>query len=336
MVGPGNWSNPLLQRTDEDKPSVIDIDSLHPTLVTAGSVTLEWSAPCPPNGVIGNYLIHWNTSSTINTSDSSMSYTIPGLQPYRNYTYQVAAVTGAGIGNYTSVKTVTTLTDVPHKLSEVNASTVNSTRISVTWNKPNLKTGPTSYTATAIDEKTQKNTSSCTTTGFESTMCMIGNLDEYWNYTIVVIATTVNGSAYSSNNKTVKTAQAVPGNVTDLHVSVESDVTKARTVDVTCNPPVVRDLNGIITGYTLEWGYSKGSQVFASTVVGKGGESSLHVDIPSRAAKPMVQVSYSGIASSSSILQYRISHCNPVMDHIPESLDTDLGVSGLAIPENMA
>ncbi|XP_033741924.1 tenascin-like [Pecten maximus] len=366
IIGPGNWSDPLLQRPDEDKPTVIDVDSLHPTLVTAGSVTLEWSAPCPPNGVIGNYLIHWNTSSTINTSDSSMSYTIPGLQPYRNYTYQVAAVTGAGVGSYTSVKTVTTLTDVPHKPSEVNASTVNSTRISVTWNKPDLKTGPTSYTATAIDENTQKSTSSCTTTGFESTTCMIGNLDEYWNYTIVVIATTVNGSVNSSNNKTVTTAQAdtvlwwgkfwflilrytstptVPGNVTDLHVSVESDVTKARTVNVTCNPPVVRDLNGKITGYTLEWGYNKASQVFASTSVGNGLESSKHHDIPSGAPliKPNSQASIK-LGSSSAVSdpekQFRVDFdvnlvCNKengiITDHyvfVSEADESNTGEAG--------
>ncbi|XP_069132644.1 cell adhesion molecule DSCAML1-like [Argopecten irradians] len=103
-VGPGNWSDTLLQQTDQDKPSVINTTSLRPTLITANNVTLEWSAPCPPNGVISHYVILWTTSSHIHTSDDSVSYTVAGLLPYRNYTYQVAAVTGAGIGNYTPVK----------------------------------------------------------------------------------------------------------------------------------------------------------------------------------------------------------------------------------------
>ncbi|XP_069129943.1 tyrosine-protein phosphatase Lar-like [Argopecten irradians] len=149
---------------------------------------------------------------------------------------------------------------MPHPPSGVSVPVKNSTWITVQWIKPDVKTEPTFYTATAIDYITKTNTSSCTTNGFESTTCTIENLDEYWPYTIVVIATTVSGSTYSTDNKTVRTQEDAPGQVTGFRVNVESDVTKPRTVNVTCNPPTERDLNGIITNYTLVWGYPGGTQ----------------------------------------------------------------------------
>ncbi|XP_021372257.1 tyrosine-protein phosphatase 10D-like isoform X2 [Mizuhopecten yessoensis] len=252
-IGSGNWSDPLPQRTEQDKPS--SIGSIMHTGITANSVTLKWSAPCPPNGVISNYVILWNMSSHINTTDNSSSYLVSGLLPYRTYTYQIAAKTGAGKGHYSTEQNFTTLTDVPHQPGEVTVNEKKATSMSVTWGEPDLKTGPTYYVATALDNRSQANTSSCYTNGFDKTTCRIQKLDEFWNYIIVVTATTVNGSI-KSNTTIIRTAEAAPGPVTDVKVTVQGDVTKARTVQITCGLPKEMDLNGVITNYTLDWGYS--------------------------------------------------------------------------------
>ncbi|XP_060073797.1 protein sidekick-2-like, partial [Ylistrum balloti] len=190
----------------------------------------------------------------INTRNKSVAYLKKDLKPYRNYTYQIAAVTVAGTGEYTDEQIVTTLTDIPHPPRNVTVPTKMATSVSVKWTSPDLKTGPTSYTATAIDVRTNRNISSCGTHGFDKTECTIKHLKEYWNYTIFVLSSTVNGST-NSTPVSITTDQSVPGKVTGLSVSAQENVIKPRTVNVTCQPPVKMELNGIITGYILTWGY---------------------------------------------------------------------------------
>ena len=79
--------------------------------VTDTTVTLNWTAPAVPNGVVTSYVITVTNDVTreeftVNTTDTELEVT--GLTPYTNYTFTVAAVNGAGVGNVSNPVTVQT------------------------------------------------------------------------------------------------------------------------------------------------------------------------------------------------------------------------------------
>ena len=79
--------------------------------VTDTTITLNWTEPAVPNGVVTGYVITVTNGVigevfTVNTTDTEFEVT--GLTPYTNYTFTVAAVNGAGVGNASNPVTVQT------------------------------------------------------------------------------------------------------------------------------------------------------------------------------------------------------------------------------------
>ena len=79
--------------------------------VTDTIVTLNWTEPAVPNGVVTGYVITVTNGVTgeeftVNTTDTEFEVT--GLTPYTNYTFTVAAVNGGGVGNASNSVTVQT------------------------------------------------------------------------------------------------------------------------------------------------------------------------------------------------------------------------------------
>ena len=75
------------------------------TGVTSTTITVQWgSVPCiHQNGNITGYSVRYGAEAVNVTGDSSGgTYTIPGLLPSTNYPIQVAAMNGAGIGEYSA------------------------------------------------------------------------------------------------------------------------------------------------------------------------------------------------------------------------------------------
>ena len=91
-----------------------------PVSVTAASLTstgflLSWASPPPEdhNGVIRNYTIsltELNTGNTLQLVSQTASQLFDSLQPYYNYSVQVAAVTVAP-GPFSPALIITTLED---------------------------------------------------------------------------------------------------------------------------------------------------------------------------------------------------------------------------------
>ena len=79
--------------------------------VTGTTVTLNWTAPAVPNGVVTGYIITVTNGVTgevftVNTTDTN--FVVTGLTSNTNYTFTVAAVNGAGVGNVSNPVTVQT------------------------------------------------------------------------------------------------------------------------------------------------------------------------------------------------------------------------------------
>jgi hypothetical protein len=104
-VGLGPLSDPLTVTTIEGTSSQpINLTS---TSVTDTTIDLLWVEPECPNGVIEHYVVMYN-GVAVNTTDNSTMFTLPGLEPFTNYTIIVAARNGAGVGNVSETIVVQT------------------------------------------------------------------------------------------------------------------------------------------------------------------------------------------------------------------------------------
>ena len=75
--------------------------------VNSSSVTLQWSPPDPPNGVITQYSIQLNETVRGNLSSSVQMYTIGELPSDTVYVLQLTASTSVGEGPPSSVTIIT-------------------------------------------------------------------------------------------------------------------------------------------------------------------------------------------------------------------------------------
>ena len=75
--------------------------------VNSSSVTLQWSPPDPPNGVITQYSIQLNETVRGNLNSSVQMYTIGELPSDTVYVLQLTASTSVGKGPPSSVTIIT-------------------------------------------------------------------------------------------------------------------------------------------------------------------------------------------------------------------------------------
>ncbi|XP_060604251.1 receptor-type tyrosine-protein phosphatase S-like isoform X3 [Ruditapes philippinarum] len=198
-----------------------------------------------------------NNNHMISNNFTSPAAVIEPLNPYNNYTVKVRAYTSVGPGEFSEVIQFSTQADEPKKPNNISTISNNSTTLLVMWETPNEFTGPTSYIATANDQ-ISLNSSNCTTYGFNANQCLIKDLKAYTNYTVKVITKTGVWEAVS-DSKTGRTDQSTPGQVTNLTLIPEDDVTKPRSLQVTWNEPLER--NGILLAYYVLGTYMNDSRV---------------------------------------------------------------------------
>ena len=114
-------------------------------LTQSRSVSLSWSAPSSPNGVIERYEVSFfNRSSNAYVKrdvGSSLSTRVTGLRPYSRYNFTVSACTSAGCFD-TSVTAITGQAPPDGQLPP-NVSAVGSTALYVTWQPPTQPNGRT-------------------------------------------------------------------------------------------------------------------------------------------------------------------------------------------------
>ncbi|XP_038671285.1 uncharacterized protein LOC119975569, partial [Scyliorhinus canicula] len=91
---------------------------------THDSVTLQFQPPRYGAGEIVGYRVEYRATqqeewTTVDTSDTSTSFTISGLQPHQEYQFQYRAVTKAGVSMVSEGYSVTTLLTTSNKKNEI-------------------------------------------------------------------------------------------------------------------------------------------------------------------------------------------------------------------------
>ena len=84
-----------------------ELHSLEIFAVNSSSVSLQWTTPDPPNGVITQYSIRLNGTDINDLNDNVLMYTIGGLSSDTVYVLQLTASTSVGAGPPNSVTVVT-------------------------------------------------------------------------------------------------------------------------------------------------------------------------------------------------------------------------------------
>uniref|UniRef100_A0A3B4YKY3 Protein tyrosine phosphatase receptor type Q n=1 Tax=Seriola lalandi dorsalis TaxID=1841481 RepID=A0A3B4YKY3_SERLL len=147
-AGPGDRMNCSASTLSESVPAAPRFLTI--SQVTPNNVTLQWAPPLSIPGLLKEYHIIAQLLSTVceanilPTADHN-SITLQSLNKYRYYRFKVAAVTNAGVGEYTHWSYARTLAgnpDAPPRDLKVT-STSNSLRIA--WSAPAVLSGPTSY-----------------------------------------------------------------------------------------------------------------------------------------------------------------------------------------------
>ncbi|WAR09060.1 SDK1-like protein, partial [Mya arenaria] len=251
-IATGKPSDLISVRTKETNPG--SVQHLNYRDVFSKSVGVSWTKPCFANGILTGYLV--TITKLLSEGQEESSYTkeykidvanestsISPLFPYRNYKVEVYAWNSAD----------------PEKPIKVSTKNKTSSSLLIEWEKADHFNGPTKYKVHINDSVNGSIIiQSCTTsvgywTDTLATECNVPGLDAYWEYDIVVEAITFEEGhdelIESSEKKTFRTAEAVPGPVAQFDVTPEENVLKERNFHIDWKMPAERELNGVLTGF---------------------------------------------------------------------------------------
>ncbi|WAR09006.1 PTPRQ-like protein [Mya arenaria] len=263
-IATGKPSDLISVRTKETNPG--SVQQLNYQDVSSKSVGVSWTKPCSENGILTGYSVTitkllsegqeesaYTKSYKIDVANESTS--ISALLPYRRYKVEVYALNSAGDGELSNVSFWTEI-DYPEKPIKVSTKNKTSSSLLIEWEKADH------FNDTLATE------------------CTVPGLDAYWEYDIVVDAITFEkGHAElieSSERKTFRTAEAVPGPVAQFDVTPEENVLEERNFHIDWKKPIDRDLNGVLTGFI---------EIQARTSVGPG--AAVHKEITVNPGAPI-------------------------------------------------
>ncbi|XP_029010469.1 phosphatidylinositol phosphatase PTPRQ isoform X2 [Betta splendens] len=244
--------------------------------VTASSVTVLWSKPTEPNGIIVHCSIFYSQNNTeaeqtVPVSvppapDSPLSYTLTCLVEGTNYTIWMTSSTVQGDGGVRSEPLVVILSEyVPgDSVRNLTAQIFSSTAIIVSWEPPLEPNGRPYYLLTLQEASPPADASSQGSPAVNNTIngttsdviYLFTKLRKYFPYVLTVIPATGAGLAYNHNSTMeLRTDDDVPSSA-PLLVSIRN--VSSTSIAVTWEPPL--EANGEIKEYTL-------------TLYGPGGSS---------------------------------------------------------------
>ncbi|XP_075065450.1 phosphatidylinositol phosphatase PTPRQ isoform X2 [Mixophyes fleayi] len=251
--------NDIFVRTLEDVPGSPP-QNLVSTGVNATAISLEWSPPAEPNGIITHYeIIYTNSTIVLAQNTSSTSITLADLNPYTLYRYSVRAYTQFGHGNQStpvlSVKTSETApSSPPYELFYRNIS---STRVLLTWQPPVHANGIILFYKIRF-----WNSSHSLTANSSEALIFLSHLKKYSQYQVVVSGHTVSGDGNQTSEVLhITTMEDVPD---DPPHNLSYRTLNSTSIQLFYSPP--SSPNGIIKIYSITCLYAAASaQHFTSS-----------------------------------------------------------------------
>ncbi|XP_019860969.1 PREDICTED: receptor-type tyrosine-protein phosphatase F-like [Amphimedon queenslandica] len=272
--GPGASSDVLSVLTDEDLPGPPSNVS---TMSTNTSISITWSPPLDPNGLLLSYSINVTLNSTyaqylsfdvmtMSVSQNIFSYTLFDLLPFAGYDISLQASTSVGLGT-PAIETETTLQAAPAApVANPMASPVSSTAVNVSWLPPNLSNWNGLITNYTIEYRTNdeyirpsievtatlssfanSDDPRAATTPLQLESIIIPSLHEFVNYSFIITLSNSIGQISSLPVHIVTLESTPSGPPLDVSVIVDSP----STARISWSPPMYIDRNGIIVNYTV-------------------------------------------------------------------------------------
>ncbi|XP_055442909.1 phosphatidylinositol phosphatase PTPRQ isoform X2 [Bubalus kerabau] len=238
-------ANDIFVRTPEDEPESSPQD-VEVSDVTASEISLKWSPPEKPNGIIVAYeVLYRNVNSLFMKNTSTTNIILRDLKPYSLYNVSVRSYTRFGHGDQlSSVLSVRTSETVPDSAPEnITYKNISSGEIELSFFPPSIPNGIIQkYTIYLMKSNGNEERTINTTSLIQN----IKGLKKYTQYTIEVSASTLKGEGIRSAPVNVLTEEDAPDSPPqDFSVKQLSGV----MVKLSWQPPL--EPNGIILYYTV-------------------------------------------------------------------------------------
>uniref|UniRef100_A0A2K6LI51 Receptor-type tyrosine-protein phosphatase delta n=1 Tax=Rhinopithecus bieti TaxID=61621 RepID=A0A2K6LI51_RHIBE len=264
-VGPGPESLSVLIRTDEDVPSgpprKVEVEAVNST-----SVKVSWRSPVPnkQHGQIRGYQVHYVRMENgepkgqpmlkdVMLADAQWEFDdttehdmiISGLQPETSYSLTVTAYTTKGDGARSKPKLVSTTGAVPGKPRLVINHTQMNTAL-IQWHPPVDTFGPLQGYRLKFGRKDME---PLTTLEFSEKEDHFTATDIHKGASYVFRLSARNKVGFGEEMvKEISIPEEVP---TGFPQNLHSESTTSTSVQLSWQPPVLAERNGIITKYTL-------------------------------------------------------------------------------------
>ncbi|XP_035877501.1 receptor-type tyrosine-protein phosphatase delta isoform X5 [Phyllostomus discolor] len=264
-VGPGPESLSVLIRTDEDVPSgpprKVEVEAVNST-----SVKVSWRSPVPnkQHGQIRGYQVHYVRMENgepkgqpmlkdVMLADAQWEFDdttehdmiISGLQPETSYSLTVTAYTTKGDGARSKPKLVSTTGAVPGKPRLLISHTQMNTAL-IQWHPPVDTFGPLQGYRLKFGRKDME---PLTTLEFSEKEDHFTATDIHKGASYVFRLSARNKVGFGEEMvKEISVPEEVP---TGFPQSLRSEGTTSTSVQLSWQPPVLAERNGIITKYTL-------------------------------------------------------------------------------------
>ncbi|XP_076801540.1 phosphatidylinositol phosphatase PTPRQ-like isoform X2 [Clavelina lepadiformis] len=225
-------------------------------------ISLEWKEPAVTNGIIQSYSLQYQPPSSCEENNgtlqnskteclvdvaTSKSAEFSRLAKFTEYSISVRASTARGFGPSSSLERRTAVGEPDEPPSNVRVMTLSSTLINVTWSKPAVLSGITTYRVTAVNVITNEMHESAVLETHVRDHVILG-LDEDASYNVTVTAITSAGEL-SSKAVLATTHEDVPSDFPQ-DIEVVTVAGNSSAVQILFEAP--NDPNGLLIFYEIE------------------------------------------------------------------------------------
>ncbi|XP_066151280.1 tyrosine-protein phosphatase Lar isoform X3 [Euwallacea fornicatus] len=246
--------------------------------LSSSTMVIQWDEPETPNGQVTGYKVYYTTNSQLPMAqwdsqvvDNNQLTTISELTPHTIYTIRVQAMTSVGPGPLSPPVHVKTQQGVPSQPSNLRASDVGESAVTLQWNKPShsgesIASYELYWNDTYAKEKHHRRipvTESYTLTGlYPNTL-----------YYVWLAARSQRGEGATTPPIPVRTKQYVPGAPPS---NVQGKAVSPTAIRVVWDPPAADRSNGKITYYKLY--FVEADRSDSDATISKLNDTSMELD----------------------------------------------------------